>query len=300
MLVSMAVTPPTRSIAEGTTQQFTAIGTYTDSSTQDLTSAVTWSASAGAVASAGATGLVQSLDTGSTTIKAVSGSITSNSATLIVLPPALVSIAITPTSPSIAKGTGQQFTAIGTYSDNSTQNLTGRATWNTSTPAVVTIGAAGLVQSLATGSTTIQAVSGSVTSNSATLTVSPAILQSITVTPASPALAKSTTLQFIATGNYTDSTQDLTNTVTWTSSAPAVAVINPTGVAQSLITGSTTIQAATNGLSSNPVTLTVTDAKLVSLAVTPSPASVNAHNTPQFNALGTYSDGALQGQTTAD
>ena len=38
----------------------------------------------------------------------------------------LVSIAVTPANPSIAKGTTQQFTATGTYSDSSTQNLTNR------------------------------------------------------------------------------------------------------------------------------------------------------------------------------
>ncbi len=39
-------------------------------------------------------------------------------------PAALVSIAVTPASPSIAKGLTEQFTATGTYTDNSTQNLT--------------------------------------------------------------------------------------------------------------------------------------------------------------------------------
>ena len=34
------------------------------------------------------------------------------------------SIAVTPASPSIAKGLTQQFTATGTYTDNSTANLT--------------------------------------------------------------------------------------------------------------------------------------------------------------------------------
>ena len=298
-LVSVAVTPPNPSIAKGSTQQFTAIGTYTDNTTQNLTNTATWSSSAAAVATIGATGLTQSLATGSTTIRAVSGSVTSNLVTLIVSPPALVSIAMTPTSSSIAKGTTQQFTAIGTYTDNSTQNLTSTVTWNTSTPAVATIGATGLAQSLATGSTTIQAVSGSVSSNSATLTVSPAILQSISVTPANPSIAKGTTMQFIAIGTYTDSTQDLTNIVTWSSSAPAVATINGTGVAQSLITGSTTIQAATSGLTSSPITLTVTAATLASLAVTPNAASVIAGNTVQFTALGTYSDGTVQDQTSA-
>jgi putative cofactor-binding repeat protein len=299
-LVSIAVTPPNPSIAKGRTQQFTAIGTYTDSSTQNLSNTATWSSSAAAVATIGATGLAQSLATGSTTIKAVSGGVTSNPATLIVSPPALVSIAVTPTNPSIAKGTTQQFTAIGTYTDSSTQNVTNTVTWSTSTPAVATIGATGLAQSLATGSTTIQAVSGGVTGNSATLTVSVATLVSITVTPGNPSIAKGTTQQLAAIGTYTDgSTQNLTSTVTWNSSTLTVATINATGLVQSLITGSTTIQAATSGLTSNPVTLTVTAATLKSIAVTPNAASVLAGNSVQFTALGTYSDNNVQDQTNA-
>ena len=51
----------------------------------------------------------------------------------------LVSIAVTPKNPSVALGTMQQFTATGTYSDGSTQNLTTTATWASSNPAVASI-----------------------------------------------------------------------------------------------------------------------------------------------------------------
>ena len=45
---------------------------------------------------------------------------------------------------SIAKGTSEQFTATGTFSDNSTQNLTGSVTWSSQTMGVATITAGGL------------------------------------------------------------------------------------------------------------------------------------------------------------
>src|SRR5207302_415940 len=48
-LVSIAVTPATASIAMGTTQQFMATGTFSDSSTQDLTATVHWSSSSATV-----------------------------------------------------------------------------------------------------------------------------------------------------------------------------------------------------------------------------------------------------------
>ena len=44
-LVSIAISPQNPTIAFGTSQQFTATGTYTDGSTQDITSVVAWSSS---------------------------------------------------------------------------------------------------------------------------------------------------------------------------------------------------------------------------------------------------------------
>jgi hypothetical protein len=93
--------------------------------------------------------------------------------TLTVTPAALVSIAVTPASPSIVKGATQQFTATGTYSDSSTQNLTSTATWSSATVSVATINAAGLATGVAAGTSNITATNstGNVTSNAATLTV---------------------------------------------------------------------------------------------------------------------------------
>ena len=51
-------------------------------------------------------------------------------------------------TPSIANGTTQQFTATGTYSDGSSQNLTASVNWESQNTAVATVDAAGLVTSL--------------------------------------------------------------------------------------------------------------------------------------------------------
>ena len=51
----------------------------------------------------------------------------------------LQSIAVTPANPAVAKGLTQQFTATGTFSDNTTQNLTSQVTWASATTSVATI-----------------------------------------------------------------------------------------------------------------------------------------------------------------
>ena len=308
-LVSIAVTPANPSIAKGTSQQFTATGTYSDSSTQNLTTSVTWASSAPAVASisnaAGSEGLASGVSAGNTTISATLGSV-SGSTTLTVTVANLVSIAITPATPSIAKGTSQQFTATGTYSDSSTQNLTTSVTWGTSLGSVATIsnaaGTEGLAFGAGVGNTTISATLGSI-SDSTTLTVTPAVLTSISISPTSPTIAKGTTQQFAATGTYSDnSSQVLTLTATWSSSITGVASISnaagSVGLATAVSAGTTTIS-ATVGSITGTTTLTVSAATLVSIAVTPVTPSISNGTTQQFTAMGTYSDSSTQNLTTS-
>src|SRR6266446_5486764 len=290
-LLSIAVTPANPSITKGTTQQFTATGSYSDGSTQNLTNSVSWSSSNTSIATVTGSGAASAVGVGASTIQAASGSLT-GSTTLTVTAAVLSSIAVTPANPSIAKGTTQPFTATGTYSDGSTQNLTNAVTWSSSNTSVATITSAGVASGVATGTSTIQAASGSVI-GSTTLTVT-AVLSSIAVTPANPSIAKGTTQQFAATGTFSDgSTQNLTSTATWSSSNTSVATINSTGLASGVATGTTTIQAASGSVTGS-TTLTVTAAVLSSIAVTPANPSIAKGTTQQFTATGTFSDGSTQ------
>jgi hypothetical protein len=74
----------------------------------------------------------------------------------------LLSIAVTPQSPAIAKGKTQQLTATGTYSDNSTRDLTTQVTWTSSDTSKATVGTTGLATGMDFGSATVSATSGSI------------------------------------------------------------------------------------------------------------------------------------------
>ena len=213
------MTPADASIADGTTQQFTATGLYTDASTQDLTTEVTWDSSDDEIATVSnaddSKGLATAVGLGTATVSATSGGVTGVT-TLTVTDATLVSIEVTPADPSIADGTTQQFTATGLYTDASTQDLTTQVTWASSNEAVATVSNAddskGLATAAGAGSTTVSAISGGVTGDT-TLTVT-ATLVSIDVSPAAPSIANGLTQQFTATGLYSDgSTQDLTTEV---------------------------------------------------------------------------------------
>jgi uncharacterized protein YjdB len=297
-LQSIAVTPANPSIAKGTSQQFTATGTFSDTSTQDVTDQVTWASDTLSVATVSGTGLATAVSAGTASISASMSGIT-GSTRLTVTAVTLESISVSPPTPSVAKGGTQQFTATGTYSDGSTQNLSTQVTWGSSMAGVATIsnvaGSNGLASALAQGTTTISATLGATTGH-ATLTVTPATLASISVTPTTPSVPLPLTITFVATGIFTDhTTHDLTTQVTWASSTIATATISNAagsqGLASTVAAGTTTIS-ATSGSVSGSTLLTVTSATLQSITVTPASPSVAKGTTVQLSATGTYSDGS--------
>ena len=122
LLVSIEVTPTNPQIAVGTIQQFTATGRFTDNSTQDLTTQVTWQSSNSALATisnaAGSQGRAAGVVPGgpivisATAPPSLGGTITGTTL-LSVTAAGLVAIKVTPTNPQIAEGTLQAFTATG-------------------------------------------------------------------------------------------------------------------------------------------------------------------------------------------
>lgn len=80
----------------------------------------------------------------------------------------LTSITVQPTSIRMMAGTTQQFMATGTYSDNSSRDVTSLVTWESSEPSMATInndqGTAGIVTAVDGGTLEISASSGSVVS----------------------------------------------------------------------------------------------------------------------------------------
>src|SRR5256885_6023028 len=153
-LSSIAVTPATpANLKVGATQQFTATGTYSDSSTADITSTVTWASGTTATATITASGgLATGVAKGTTQITATMGTVTSPGVTLTVI--SLTSIAITsnPTPATVAVLGTIQFTATGTYSDASTSDITTQVTWSALPAASATIGAStGLATGVANG-----------------------------------------------------------------------------------------------------------------------------------------------------
>ncbi|WP_155827552.1 beta strand repeat-containing protein [Limisalsivibrio acetivorans] len=300
-LESIDIAPANPSIVNGTNQQFTATGNYSDGSTQDVTTQVTWLSSDVGVASisnaGGSEGLATSAGTGTTTIlAALDGK--AGSTNLTVTAATLQSIAITPADPSIPLGTTQQFTATGTYSDTTTQDITTQVTWQSDDDTVAVVsnagGSEGLTTSMAQGTANITADMGGITGTTS-ITLTAPQLQSVSVLPANTSIAVGDTLQYTAIGNYSGGgISDITDQATWVSTTASVASVGNTqgvdkGLATGIVAGSTNIEATLDGITGT-TPLQVTGLPLIDITVTPADPSILTGANIQFTATGTYSD----------
>jgi uncharacterized protein YjdB len=325
-LDSVQVSPGTQALAVGQTAQFTATGTFGNGNhlkTQNITSLVTWTSSVPAVATIDpSTGIATAVGAGTTTITASATAFngpTTSSATLTVTGSSggsasgsVSSLAIIPSSQAVTSPTQTtQFLAIGTTSSGATVNLTNQVAWTSSSPQIATINATtGLATGVGKGSATITAIynstGGAVVTGTATFTVLGGAAQqftALTVTPGSQALSASgQTSQMIALGTSgtTGLQQDVTSStqIKWTSSAPSVATVNPSGLVTGVSAGASTITAVltnsdgsvVSSTASVTVSITAAPEPLLSLTIIPSSLSVgNLQGTGQFLAIGTYS-----------
>ena len=221
-LSSVTVSPASASIAMGTKQQFSAMGVYSDGTMVDLTSALTWLSSNTNIATVsntvGTQGVAKGVAVGTTTISVPN----SSSAMLEVKAVTLSSIVVTPVNAAIAEGTMIQIKAVGTFTDNSTQDLTTQVAWTVSPSGSASFGAAVGAEGRCTAGSSAGTINVSAAFNGAmgstSLTVTAATLTSITITNHQ---TNTNTCMMSAKGIFSDaSTQDLTKQVVWTYSNP--------------------------------------------------------------------------------
>ena len=178
-LASIAISPSNPPVVLGTTLSLAATG-YNSSgnplnNSQTPLQSVIWNSSSPSVATvsnaAGSAGIINALSAGTTTITASVGTITAS--TEVTVTASLVSIAVSPSNPTVSLGSTQtlQLTATGTYSDGSIINLTSDVTWSSSNSSVATVfdipGNPAVVVSASAGSTTITAAFGNITGSTA-------------------------------------------------------------------------------------------------------------------------------------
>jgi len=295
-LASIKVSAVNATPTVGDTDQLTATGKYNDGSTQDLTSAVTWTTSPAGLATVSAGGVLTAQGSGAVSVTASMGGVSGSSS--VTIAPKLVSIAITPASKTIAASTKQQFVATGTYSDNSTQPITGSVSWSSSNTGVATISdtvpTKGLALGVSAGTTTITATSGTITSPAAVLTVTSASATSLAISPDPASMALDVSQQFTATATFSDgTTQDVTNVSTWTSGSTSVATVTVSGLVTAKNLGTTNISAAFESVSgSSPLTVDASNLTKIEIQAATGKTSIAQGTKIQIIATGHFNNGS--------
>jgi hypothetical protein len=138
-LTGIALTGAPSPLAKGLGRPLGATATYSDGSTADATTLVTWTSSKPSVATVSSAGVLTATGTGSATITAALGGFTA-SAPVLVTPATIVSLTVTPGSATVRPLTSVQLAAVETFTDGTTVNVTDRAQWSTSNLLIATVG----------------------------------------------------------------------------------------------------------------------------------------------------------------
>ncbi len=213
----------------------------------------------------------------------------------------LSSIAVTPNPATTQMGNKIQFTATGTYTDNSTQNLSSAVNWNSTSMTVATISTAGLASALSGGTSNITA---SQTISGGTVITSPIDVFTVTAATHFSVSAQATATEGTAF-NFTVTALDQNNiTVPGYAGIVHFTSTDPLGVLPAnttLTNGSGTFAATLKTAGSqtitatDTVTTTITGTSNVITVGSGTPASITATaGTPQSAVINTAFGAALQ------
>jgi trimeric autotransporter adhesin len=311
-LVAISVSPAMESIAKGTTLSLKANGVYTDGTNRDITKEVFWSADANKLSvdnAIGKQGTLKANNTGFATVSASMGERVGVAA-ITVTAAELVSISLG-VPKSIPDGLSTNFTAIGTYTDNTTKDITKDVTWTSSGKATINNGflEGGKVYTSGEESASITASLNGI-SGTTTLSVMPAEITALALNQSSLELAKGINTKLTVEAFLTNQKRvDVSSNVTWIADSNGDGINDSTVVTVSnqsidkgtVVTngvGKATVTANLNGKSAT-FTITVKQAELVSISVTPANPSIAKGLSQQFTAIGFYTDNSSADLTTS-
>ncbi len=283
---TLIINPTTTSIQAGGSQTYTAVVYDSYNNPLDVTSTTVFSVNGVPIPS----NTVSETAIGSYTVTASYGTLTSNSATLQVTGSDIVSIQVSPSSPTIIAGGSQAFTATASDQYSNTWDVTGQVAWsiNSGTGSANWVGATVTVTEASAAGTpwTVTATLND-KSGMAQLTVNDAAITSIQVSPGSATIAAGGSQAFTATAfDLYSNTWDVTTQVTWTINSAqnsfqwSAQSIGTVTVTQESVPGTPWTVTATLGTASGMAHLTVNHLTAVTdLEVAPAQATMTAGGT---------------------
>lgn len=226
---------------------------------------LTWSSSNSAVASVSPTGAITAVSVGAAAISVASEG--QFAVATVTVTPNVASIDLTLAQTTLIAGAQTQATAV--VRDAAGGALANEpVAFSSSNASLASVTSTGLVTSIAPGTVNITATSGAV-SRSVALTINPVVvpIASILITPASASLQVGQSATLVATPRDAGNTPLTGRTISFTSSASAVAAVSVDGVVTAVAPGTATITATSEGVSAN-VAITVSAVPIASVQLT--------------------------------
>ncbi len=201
------------------------------------------------------------------------------------------------------------------FANGGTQAYIVRLVWDGSLPAAPSTNPTPSATAVAAGmgyaTAAISASVGAIVSPSIPLRVGAPVLQSLSIGPTNlPPIPLGATLQFTATGRFSDGTSTALASAKWASSNSGVISINVNTGSATATGAGTAVLTATAGLISGTISVTVTPAALTTITVTPAAFTLPVGQpqppagqpplgpTQQLAAIGNYFDGTSQDLTS--
>lgn len=306
------------SFAKGVSQLIEGEATFSDAETRSASStSSTWSSDDESIATVDIFGVVTGMSEGITTINAVyngaqneEGEFVTATIEITITAAEVREIEIYSVENTVPLGNNIQYQAFAIYTDENYDELDhSDIVWISSDPTVATIDGAGLTDTLTAGETTIS-VNYQGLQSSTLLTVTNATLVSLTISPVKAGaitVAEGHSISFTAEAAYTDdTTQTVTNQVTWVSSNDHILSLSETnGTFKGVASGLAEVTAIFETITSTSIYVLVTEAPgiLLSVSIATEPESVYSYPigvSTQLIAMGYFSNGSSKELTSDD
>lgn len=278
-------------VHERDVQEFIAIGTFSDGTQKEITDTVSWFYSPEHLVKNHEFGDFTFKHVGLLTLNASLSDVTSNELEVEITPAELKSIQLTPSENEVPIGKKVQMRAIGSYSDDTTLDLTDGAEWTSKNPSIASVNQLGVVTPISEGSTVIIVSKGDKKTETTKFVVTSVVLDELKLEPLSveTPMGKNVTMTAKARYSGNDQLEELELIdLTWTSTNENVATVI-SGVVTPKSVGNTTITVMKDGKNAETTRFAVTSAILESIQIR-GDIEAPVGSITELTAIGTYSD----------
>jgi len=276
-VITVAVRLPVTSLEVG--KAVSAAATPMNEAGQAIPSApVAWSSSDTSIVAVSSAGLVSARKMGTATIYATSEGVAGQSP-LTVTDSVPASVVVSPASATATVGGHVQLSA-------SVSTHTGRAlpghtvSWTSTDTRYATVSTSGVVTGAGAGTAKIVAIASGV-GDTAVVSVAPAAIANLSVTPGTYSLTSGTTTQLTAHATDASGNTLTGRSVGWSTSDATVASVSTSGIVTGTKVGTATITATSEGKSA-AATIRVTAGSVSRISITPGSIGLVAGSTRQL------------------